>query len=285
LQAAAESEYSDPEWRSDSESSFESDPPIYPEYRDLILSNVMSQEFSFDSGPNGRRLKHSHRSKIISWLLRVNSEMRFQDETVFLAVALFDRVTAADPPVKRRLQLFAATCMWIASKMEERLSPSVSDFVYLCGRAHSRLEFIQCEDQILKQLHFDVALTVPIFYVEAFLTPQSEADDVAFFFCQAMLYCRDYAAANPSAVGLAAVLLAVLLTEVAPAKVEQTTDAIQIAACAKQMIDAMEEISEDPESPLHQQLPTRDGKSPRETADELRQQLTAADVARALNPQ
>jgi hypothetical protein len=285
LQVSTESEYSDPEWQSDSEQSSEPDAPLCPEYRTLILSNVMSQEMFFDSSPARRRLKHSHRSKIVSWLLRVSSEMRFQDETVFVAVALFDRVTAAEALVNGKFQLFAATCLWIASKMEEKLTASVSDFVYLCGRVHSGLEFVQCEDQILQLLHFDVALTVPVFYVEALLPPQSEADDVAFFFCQAILYCQSYSAANPSAVGLAAIFLAVLLTEVAPVKVERAADAVQITECTQQMIDALEEIGEDVDNPLHHQLPTRIGESPRETAQELRPHLTEANVARVFHLQ
>jgi hypothetical protein len=129
------SEYSDPEWESDAEPvCAELDESICPDYRSLIFSNALSEELRVPSAPSCFDRGNSvHRSRVISWIIRATSEMQFLDETLFLAVALFDRVVAVDSIPTNSLQLYVSTCLLIASKMEEKLTPVVSDFVFLCG--------------------------------------------------------------------------------------------------------------------------------------------------------
>jgi hypothetical protein len=274
------SEYSDPEWESDAESVC-SDPYalIDPDSRSLIFSNALNQELRVPpTASSVNRSTTLQRSRVISWIIRATSEMQFLDETLFLAVTLFDRIVDYVP--LNVLQLYVSTCLLIASKMEEKLSSVVSDFVYLCGCCYTLCDFVECEREVLTLLHFDVAVTTSIFYVQAILPFPSDTEDLAFFFSHAMLFSSAYATTVPSVAGLAAIFLAALAADTQVVAVEYHVDAVSVVCCAHQIMAALEGIIENPENPLWELFRSCDRKVLQQTAERIRPQLTEMNVCR-----
>jgi hypothetical protein len=249
------SEYSDPEMNSDDDSDPISGIPMFcPEYQPLILANAERSEAQFKSvSGHVRPLKNSHRAKVIGWLFRISEKMQFHDETLLLGAALFDRVTAMKRIVPRELQLHASTCLWIASKIEEKLTPILSDFTYLCGSIYAAAEFVQCEAQILTLLHFSVASTTPIIYVQGAVEPESEVAELARFFCLALMFRPSYGAMSASLMGTTAVVLACLMRRERARIAKQSVDAI--LGCAQQLILALQEVAGSAENPVRHALP------------------------------
>jgi G2/mitotic-specific cyclin 1/2 len=249
-----ESEYSDPEILSDDDSAvFPLAAPFYSEYQELIVSHLERVERVFLAVPSVRPVKPSHRSKIIAWLLRVNDEMQFNDETVLLSACLFDRVAALRCINRVDLQLTASTCLWIASKIEEKLTPTVSDFAYLCGGTYSGSDFVECEAQILALLRFAVASTTPIVHVQAIVDPHGRIAELARFLCFALMFRPTFGALSPALMGATAAVLACLFCGERKRICKQQPSAI--AEYAREVLLALDEIVENEENPMHELLP------------------------------
>eukprot|EP00750_Incisomonas_marina_P013795 INCI17541.6.p1 GENE.INCI17541.6~~INCI17541.6.p1 ORF type:complete len:457 (-),score=62.94 INCI17541.6:563-1933(-) len=80
------------------------------------------------------------RGILIDWLVEVALEFEFQDETLYLSVALVDQALSKFRVKKAKLQLLGCACMLLASKYEEVVTRSVEDFVYVSDRAYSNSE-------------------------------------------------------------------------------------------------------------------------------------------------
>jgi len=68
------------------------------------------------------------------------------DETLYLTVNLIDRFLAAQPVVRKKLQLVGVTAMLLACKYEEVSVPVVEDFIVISDRAYSRKEVLDMVD-------------------------------------------------------------------------------------------------------------------------------------------
>jgi hypothetical protein len=231
------------------------DHPLFcPEYQHLILFNAERGENHFKAVSGRiRPLKSSHRAKLISWLIRVSDKMLFQDETLLLSAALFDRVTALKRIPRHELQLYASTSLWIASKVEEKETPLLSDFVYLCARTYTSAEFLECELQILSLLHFVVASTTSIIYVQAAFEHGGVTAELARFFCLVMMFRPSYGAMTGSMMGTTAIVLACLICGEQVRVMEESVDAI--VGCAQQVILALQDVGDKPENPIRHALP------------------------------
>lgn len=65
------------------------------------------------------------RLMLVDWLVEVVDEFRLGQETLFLAVTLLDRFLSMRSVLCCQLQLLGTTCLWVASKYEEVLPPSL----------------------------------------------------------------------------------------------------------------------------------------------------------------
>jgi len=109
-----------------------------PEY----ISNVQ-----FDMTPSCRRT-------IVEWMFEVRLELDLRSETLHSAVTYFDRTLSKIPICRAQFQALAATCLWIASKIEEVNPPAVSDFAHVCAGAAATQSIICMERIVLDQLQF-----------------------------------------------------------------------------------------------------------------------------------
>ena len=75
-------------------------------------------------------------------------------KSLHLARHYLDRYLSKAHVHLSQLQLFGATCLLIASKMEDIHPPSVDDFIYISDRTYSTDDFLQAETLILNALDF-----------------------------------------------------------------------------------------------------------------------------------
>ncbi|XP_018567373.1 G2/mitotic-specific cyclin-B3 isoform X2 [Anoplophora glabripennis] len=102
------------------------------------------------------------RSLLVDWMVEIQESFELNHETLYLGVKLVDMYLSRMTVGKETLQLVGAAAMFIASKYDERIPPSVDDFLYICDGAYSRRELIRMEMNLLKICGFD--LGIPISY-------------------------------------------------------------------------------------------------------------------------
>ena len=182
------------------------------QYSSLIYANEMKKEPVFLSShlqqesTCKKKVKNEHRAIVVDWLIRVADEMSLLNDTLFCAVSLFDRVIAIHQIKKCHIQLFGATCLWIASKIEETMTPAISDFVFLCNNTYIENEFIECERVIINILHFKIISTNPMFYAQS-LVKDAFSQNYILFFCKAMILHEDYGNTLPSVIAISSIFL------------------------------------------------------------------------------
>ena len=112
------------------------------------------------------------RGILTDWLIQVHSRFRLLPETLFLCVNIIDRFLSARVVSLVKLQLVGITCMFIAAKVEEIISPSARNFLYCADSSYSETEILQAERYVLKTLDWNLSYPNPI----NFLRRISKAD-------------------------------------------------------------------------------------------------------------
>jgi hypothetical protein len=204
--------------------------------------------------------------------------MRLLDETVLLSVSLFDRISALCTVPPSELQLTAATCLWIASKMEEQFTPMVADFIYLCSSVYTASDFITCETVILNLLHFSIASTTSIVYAQSCLRDHPDLLPIARFFCFSMLFSNR--PCHSSLIGITSVFLASLIRKTEPIQIEYEISVNEVLNCSRQMLALVLEISHIPGHPLYEDFPYCIRRSIQKQRHGLTSQITIANVRR-----
>jgi G2/mitotic-specific cyclin 2 len=151
------------------------------------------------------------RSVLIDWLVEVHWKLKLLPETLFLTVNLIDRFLTLRSVSLAKFQLVGITATLIASKYEEILSPSVSNFVYLSDGSYDEQEILNAECYMLNSLQF--VLSSPNPYV--FLRRISKADNydvqtrtLSKYFLETMLLEPLFLKFRPSQLSAASILLA-----------------------------------------------------------------------------
>ena len=225
-----EDEYSDP---SDLDLSFDIEPDVaygqlqsfstiddeepkttLDEFKPFIIANLLDTEADFLPLDTELTIKSKHRFALVDWVFRINNEFMFSDDTLYSAVGLFDRIYKARKIKRCHYQLFAATSLWIASKLEETQTPALSDFVYLCDDAYIENEFIECEKAFCISLNYELYSPTARSYILAitsdeeynYLTPLAES------FLKIAMFSELYPQEMPSNVAIACIYLAILST-------------------------------------------------------------------------
>ncbi|XP_041021605.1 G2/mitotic-specific cyclin-2 isoform X4 [Juglans microcarpa x Juglans regia] len=109
------------------------------------------------------------RAILIDWLIEVHYKFELMDETLYLTINLIDRFLAAQPVVRRRLQLVGVTAMLLACKYEEVSVPVVEDFIVISDKAYSRKEVLEMEKLMVNTLQFNLSVPTPYVFMRRFL--------------------------------------------------------------------------------------------------------------------
>ena len=161
---------------------------------------------------------------------------QYKRETLYLAVSLADRylVYAAfskkEPPC---LVTLAVTCVLLAAKLEEPISPSFTRMINLLAEQQQTIlekqALIDLEEQIIKMLDFSVRTVSPCHFLERYLRlfgidgkkqdkNARQVANLARNYCKFMQREAPFLAYKPSATAAASLVLAINISqsEVAP---------------------------------------------------------------------
>lgn len=97
------------------------------------------------------------RQKLVDWLLQVHLRYHMLPETLWIAINIVDRFLTKRVVSIIKLQLVGITAMFIASKYEEILAPSVDEFVYMAENGYNRDEILKGERIVLQTLEFKIS--------------------------------------------------------------------------------------------------------------------------------
>jgi G2/mitotic-specific cyclin 1/2 len=127
------------------------------------------------------------RSMLADWLIEVHQKFRLLPETLFVAVNLVDRFLSKRVISLAKFQLVGLTAIFIASKYEEVVCPSLTHFIHMADGGFDVEEVLKAERYMLSSIGFDLSYPNPIH----FLRRISKADaydiqvrTVAKFLCE-----------------------------------------------------------------------------------------------------
>ncbi|ETS64169.1 hypothetical protein PaG_01405 [Moesziomyces aphidis] len=191
------------------------DPLMVAEYVNDIFEYM--KELEIINMPNGdymaqqKEINWEVRAILIDWLVDIHAKFRLLPETLYLAVNIIDRFLSRRTISLSKLQLIGVTAMFIASKYEEVMCPSIQNFYYLADGGYTDLEILRAERYVLKVLDFSMSYANPM----NFLRRISKADNydiqtrtVAKYFMEISLLDYRLMEHPPSLVAAASVWLA-----------------------------------------------------------------------------
>ncbi|KAF9300851.1 G2/mitotic-specific cyclin [Mortierella antarctica] len=166
----------DEQW-DDLDKEDEGDPLMVAEYVVEIFENMRRQEKETMPAPDymdtQRELAWAMRSVLVDWLAEVHHKFKLLPETLFLSVNIMDRFLSERGVSLVKLQLVGITSLFLASKYEEIVAPSVTNFVYMADGAFTEQEILNAERYVLQVLHFQLNYPSPL----NFLRRISKADN------------------------------------------------------------------------------------------------------------
>jgi G2/mitotic-specific cyclin 2 len=113
------------------------------------------------------------RGILVDWLIEVHAKFRLLPETLFLCVNLVDRFLSCKAVGMEKLQLVGVTALFVASKYEEVIGPSLDNFIYVADGGYTDEEILKAERYLLNIIKFDLSYPNPM----NFLRRISKADD------------------------------------------------------------------------------------------------------------
>ncbi|KAB1203542.1 Cyclin-B2-4 [Morella rubra] len=148
------------------------------------------------------------RGILIDWLIEVHYKFELMDETLYLTINLIDRFLAAQPVVRKKLQLVGVTAMLLACKYEEVSVPVVEDFIVISDKAYSRKEVLEMEKLIVNALQFNLSVPTTYVFMRRFLKA-AQADKklelLSFFMIEICLVEYEMLKFPPSLLAAAAI--------------------------------------------------------------------------------
>ncbi|KAL9709903.1 G2/mitotic-specific cyclin [Leucoagaricus gongylophorus] len=145
------------------------DPLMVSEYVVDIFKYLRQVELTTMPNPHymesQKELAWKMRGILMDWLIQVHVRFRLLPETLFLCVNLIDRFLSARVVSLAKLQLVGVTCLFIASKFEEIISPAVSNFLLCADSTYTESEILQAERYVLKTLDWNLSYPNPVHYL------------------------------------------------------------------------------------------------------------------------
>ena len=160
-----------------------------------ILSTMLRKEAHYVSVPylrvtkdtnknNAALLDVSCRTKICRWMFHTIDNLRFQRETAIIGMSYLDRFMSLPVPLAKRArynrrayQLVAMSSLYIAVKITEPQTLSVSMISALSRGVYSVNDIVACEKAILTSLRWKVHGPTPVQFINYFLQLLPAAED------------------------------------------------------------------------------------------------------------
>jgi len=191
------------------------DPMMVTEYVNDIFDYMRVLELETLPQPNymdsQKELVWKMRGILIDWLMEVHCNFGLLPETLFLAVNIIDRFLSARVVSLIKLQLVGVTALFIASKYEEVMAPSIKNFTFMADGSLKDADILKAERYVLQVLDFQLCYPNPMH----FLRRASKADNydiytrtVAKYFMEIPLVDHRFMACPPSLIAATALFLA-----------------------------------------------------------------------------
>ncbi|KAG0146271.1 hypothetical protein CROQUDRAFT_44630 [Cronartium quercuum f. sp. fusiforme G11] len=141
---------------------------IYHYMRELELETLPDPNYM----SRQNELTWKMRGVLVDWIVEVHCKFRLLPETLFLAINLMDRFLTKRTVALIKFQLVGVTALFLASKYEEVICPSVSNFLYMTDGGYDNEEILKAETYMLEMLNWDLRYPNPL----NFLRRVSKAD-------------------------------------------------------------------------------------------------------------
>ena len=115
-------------------------------------------------------LAWSTRGILLDWLVQVHARFRLLPETFFLCVNIIDHFLLARVVSLAKLQLVG---IFLSSKVEETVAPSVSHFLHCADSSYTESEILLTERYVLKTINWNLSFSNPMLFLHRI----SKADD------------------------------------------------------------------------------------------------------------
>lgn len=176
VDVAPEADPDGDEW-DDLDAEDSDDPLMVSEYVVEIFKYMKQTELVTLPNPeymaSQKELAWSMRGILLDWLVQVHARFRLLPETLFLCVNIIDRFLSARVVSLAKLQLVGITCLFVSSKVEEIVAPSVSHFLHCADSSYTESEILLAERYVLKTIDWNLSYPNPMH----FLRRISKADD------------------------------------------------------------------------------------------------------------
>jgi len=142
---------------------------IYHYMRELELETLPDSDYMLRQS----ELTWKMRGVLVDWIIEVHSKFRLLPETLYLAINLMDRFLTKRSVALIKFQLVGVTALFLASKYEEVICPSVTNFLYMTDGGYDCDEILKAETYMLEMLNWDLRYPNPL----NFLRRVSKADN------------------------------------------------------------------------------------------------------------
>lgn len=140
------------------------------------LTSLSSKELQYMPNPYYIQTMQPHltcsmRALLYDWMMEVCAELTLKRETFHLSLNLCDRYLSLKSNIKKEeYQLIGLTCMYLSSKLEEIISPSLEDWASSADDGYSKSLIIQTELLLLKTLDFKALPSTPCVWLNWLMT-------------------------------------------------------------------------------------------------------------------
>jgi G2/mitotic-specific cyclin 1/2 len=110
-------------------------------------------------------LKWQMRTVLMDWIIEVHAKFRLLPETLFIATNLIDRFLSARVVSVEKIQLVGITALFVASKYEEVMCPSITHFLNMADGGYDVNEMLKAERYLLQTLDFDMSYPNPLHFL------------------------------------------------------------------------------------------------------------------------
>ncbi|XP_063791766.1 cyclin-P [Pseudophryne corroboree] len=174
-----------------------------------MMKNQWKYVFRVDDIP--KSVTTEMRSMLVDWLVQVHEYLGLQEETLYLAVYLMNSYMKAHSIRTYLLQLLAASCLFIACKMEETLIPEPAELCFMMEDSFSKKELMKMEKKVLSGLRFELQYTQPLHFLRLLSVTGKCLEKVqylAMYFMELTLLEADGAMIEPALLAAGALTLA-----------------------------------------------------------------------------
>ncbi|XP_075042083.1 cyclin-P [Mixophyes fleayi] len=195
------------------QSILELDMHVEQEYAIDIFSCMMKNQrkYVFRAGEIPKSVTTEMRAMLVDWLVQVHEYLGLQEETLYHAVYLMNSYMKVYNIRTYLLQLLAASCLFIACKMEESLIPEPAELCFMMEDAFSKKELMKMEKKVLSRLSFELEYTQPLHFLRLLSVTGKCPEKVqylAMYFMELTLLEADGAMIEPGLLALGALTLA-----------------------------------------------------------------------------